>query len=334
MSSAISLRKRFFLKFACFEWVLLIHTIILTLLMRYKLLLQPQPLWGFTIGFEFAGTTFLFSVICAVLRFLYLWIRKGREAAVRFARSLLRVSQAIDWVRILFWINLAAFGYIWLKVFLPLLNARVFDAALYKIDLFIHFGVDPNRFLIALFPYPWFLQLMDKEYILYHPSIIAGVSWFLIASSRSNRFRLVGAYTVMWIVSAWLYLAVPSLGPCYKLPEDYLQIQKYMPMISAEQTMLIRHYFFIRSSADKAIGMAIPLLGVAAFPSMHVGAQCFLAFWARKRNRFLFILFSVLTFLTFIASLVSGWHYAVDGYAGVLLAYVCARLFDKPKRKM
>ena len=35
-------------------------------------------------------------------------------------------------------------------------------------------------------------------------------------------------------------------------------------------------------------------------------------------------LFFVLTFFTFLGSLVTGWHYAVDGYAGFLLAAVLA----------
>ena len=37
----------------------------------------------------------------------------------------------------------------------------------------------------------------------------------------------------------------------------------------------------------------------------------------------LFALFAVLTALTLFTSVVSGWHYAIDGYAAVALAWLC-----------
>jgi membrane-associated phospholipid phosphatase len=58
-------------------------------------------------------------------------------------------------------------------------------------------------------------------------------------------------------------------------------------------------------------------------PSLHVGAQAFFMFFARRRSKVLFALFAALTAVTFFTSVVSGWHYAIDGYAGLLLAWAC-----------
>jgi len=44
--------------------------------------------------------------------------------------------------------------------------------------------------------------------------------------------------------------------------------------------------------------------------------------FARGRSRALFVLFAALTAVTFFTSVVSGWHYAIDGYVALLLAWV------------
>ena len=63
-------------------------------------------------------------------------------------------------------------------------------------------------------------------------------------------------------------------------------------------------------------------LGVAAMPSLHVGAQAFLMFFARRRSRAVFLIFAVLTAVTFFTAVASGWHYAIDGYVALVLAWV------------
>lgn len=67
---------------------------------------------------------------------------------------------------------------------------------------------------------------------------------------------------------------------------------------------------------------------------LHLGVnpnRFLLALWARRRHRPLSVLFTVLTAATFVGSLVTGWHYAVDGYTGLLLAWAGARLSGPPR---
>lgn len=335
MRFAITLERRFFLPgIKPVEVIILVHCFLLFLTLKYVLLLEPQPVWGLTIGIPFLKLILVVTAGALVLRALLCWGIKGRLQAVKYLRSFLRPVLALDLVRMLIWIGLTVYGYAWLKVFVPLMNPRSYDSLLYQIDNFVHFGLNPNRFLIALFPYPWFLQFLDFEYTMYHRTVIGGLCWFLVASTRSERYRFVGAYSLLWLMGSWLYLAAPSLGPCYTLSGDYVEVKKSMPEIAEFQDLLIRHYFSLRQPKGHEISMAIPAFGVAAFPSLHIAAQCFLAFWARRRNRLLFVAFVVLAFFTFIASLISGWHYAIDDYAAVAMAYLCVRLFEKRKPQM
>lgn len=330
MRFAITLKKRYFLPgIKPIEIVLLAHSLVLLWILRSYLGLEPQPLWGLTIGVPFLKLILYVTAGALVLRALLIRGFQGRPEVSRYLRSVLRPVLALDLARILIWIGLTVYGYAWLKVFVPLINSRTYDSLLYRIDNFVHFGLNPNRFLIALFPYPWFLRFLDNAYSIYHYTVIGGLCWFMVASTRSERYRFVGAYALLWVMGSWLYLVVPSLGPCYTLPGDYVEVKKVMTKCAEFQDLLIRHYFSIRQPKGREITMAIPAFGVAAFPSLHVAGQFFLALWSRRRNRLLFVTFTVLTFITLIASLISGWHYAIDDYAALAMAYVCVWLFEK-----
>jgi hypothetical protein len=62
--------------------------------------------------------------------------------------------------------------------------------------------------------------------------------------------------------------------------------------------------------------------GVAALPSLHVAVLALFAM-GTWRWRALSIVLWVLTAVTFVGSMALAWHYAVDGYLGVALAYAC-----------
>ena len=64
----------------------------------------------------------------------------------------------------------------------------------------------------------------------------------------------------------------------------------------------------------------------AAMPSLHVGLHFFFFLWSRRRARPLVVFFALATVLTFMGSILTGWHYAVDGYVGMLLAWICYRI--------
>jgi hypothetical protein len=64
-------------------------------------------------------------------------------------------------------------------------------------------------------------------------------------------------------------------------------------------------------------------------PSLHVGVHFLFALWARRHAPRLFLPCTLATALTFLGSLTTGWHYALDGYAGMLLAWGAVALADR-----
>ena len=60
--------------------------------------------------------------------------------------------------------------------------------------------------------------------------------------------------------------------------------------------------------------------GISAMPSIHLAIATVYALLAFNVRRWLGVVFCGNLILTQVGSVILGWHYAVDGYAGILLA--------------
>jgi hypothetical protein len=265
-----------------------------------------------------------------LLRALLVAVREGRGRAALLLRAGTRPTALVDVARFVLVTVLAAYGYTWLKVFVPLLNPALHDAALARLDTAIHAGLNVNRFAIELLPFPALWRALDGYYALFLATVLGGLGWFASALSLRERARFAAGFALLWLTGSWLYLALPSLGPCYAFPADTASIRSSLPLQTATQQALIHQYHRVRGLSPRSgEGMVLnPVFGVAAMPSLHVAAQGFFAFFARKRSRLLFVFYAAATALTFYGSLVTGWHYAVDGYVGLLLGWLCVRVAD------
>ncbi|MCM3875788.1 MAG: phosphatase PAP2 family protein [Thermoanaerobaculia bacterium] len=258
----------------------------------------------------------------------------GRRAPIRAWIRLyaaFRPLSLLDFSRFVLSVSLTSFAYSWLKVTLPLLRPDVlFDDFLYRVETALHGGVNPGLFLQGLFPYAALWQGLDRWYATFIYTVLGGIAWFVSVLSSRERARFATGFSILWILGAWWYLAMPSLGPCFVLKDDYLDVRAAMPTQSAVMDGLYANYGRVRAFHRHAEGTDIySYLGTAAMPSLHVAAQAFFALVARRRSRALFLLFTAATTLTMFGAVVSGWHYAIDVYAGLLLAWGCVRLGER-----
>lgn len=268
--------------------------------------------------------------LAAGIRTLAIAARRGRRSARLFLGLFFRPASLLELLRLLVATAVVSYGYSWLKVFLPRLNSHLADQALYAADNAIHFGVNPNRFVLALFPLPALWRFIDVAYASFVFTLFAGLAWFLSEMSLPERRRFASGFAFLWLVGSWWYLATPSLGPCYVFREDYARVKAHIPMQANAQEILFRQYGAVRKGLPGEIGLN-PAFGIAAMPSLHVAGQAFLALWLRRRHPRAALVAWLVTALTFFGSLVTGWHYAVDGYAGALLAWLAYRwgIFEK-----
>ena len=125
-----------------------------------------------------------------LLRTLLVLRRDGRARAGLLLQAGTRPTVLVDTARFVVFTMLAAHGYTWLKIFLPLLNPALHDAGLARMDAALHFGLNVNRFVIELLPFSGLWRLIDGYYMFFLATILGGLGWFASALSLKERARL------------------------------------------------------------------------------------------------------------------------------------------------
>jgi len=243
-------------------------------------------------------------------------------------RELLGVYRSWGWIgdtiRLAIFSGLWLHTYGWIKLAIPVLHPRLFDQQLWNVDRAICFGYSPNVFLLTLFSSPPMLRVIDATYadVFFISLTIAGI-FFGSSPERRTRINFMNSNTLLWLIGAWLYVALPALGPAYRFPEVWLPLAPLLGRTQHFQRLLMSNYDAVLSSLR---GMQRPiniLFGVAAFPSLHVAFQTLAFLWMRRLTKWGGTLFGIFALFIFIGSIVTGWHYLVDGIAGALLAWGC-----------
>jgi hypothetical protein len=215
------------------------------------------------------------------------------------------------------------------KLRIPIINPFVGDPSFQRIDDAI-FGKSL---------WPWLERTTQASESLrnflesvYFHDYIYFVLLVLLLYLRHDRLGLrwlfqAVAYT--YILGVLITLAYPTLGPCFVRREDYEWIQQSMGMLADTQRNLWRYFSYVVQAgrADMDVTGQV-FMGIAAFPSLHVGHMALLSFVAWKRYRVYTPVVVLMAALTFVATMAFGWHYAVDAIGGIALAWaVCALLW-------
>jgi hypothetical protein len=263
---------------------------------------------------------------------LYAWIRERSPKAY--------LHRIVDWrwlllsVRLWFAVIVFTYTYFCLKVCVPLVNFKLWDEAFWNLDILIHFGFSPSVFLLEVFTRSGLAPLLDLWYSWWLPSVSLSIAFFCAFPQDRMRRRFMLSCVLLWTIGAWLYVALPALGPIYVYNDVWSGAGEQLPHAAGAQQLLWDNYQTVLTGRTGDLRQFNPTRGVAAMPSLHVGAHWLLMLWFYRRARPFFVVAALGTFLTFIASVVTGWHYAVDGFVGILLAqaiYLLAIRWERPR---
>ncbi len=219
---------------------------------------------------------------------------------------------------------LLAEAYVWGKVFVPAINPRTWDGLLAAVDRFLCLGVDPNVALLTIFEGARpAAVLLDRFYGLFVPSMLAVTAWFSTdRPARRKGFFL--AVSIVWSLGLWLYIAVPARGPVFVQSRLWHDVSAVFPIAASTQLRLLENFRSVMAVLQGRHALIAPTLGIGAMPSLHVAAQALFFLWCvRLRTRWRTV-FLVLTGLTFLGAVATGWHWAVDGWAGIVLAVIAS----------
>ena len=261
-------------------------------------------------------------------------------AMLRRDRSYFQVIRTREWIidtlRLIASTAVMVYAYGWLKLVVPVLHSRLFDQQLWDFDRIAFFGMSPNVFFLDVFRANAFLRTIDWSYAnIFYVSTMVAFGYFLSDPSRRVRLAFANGNVVLWLTGAWLYLLVPSLGPAYRFSDLWFVHEAALQRTQMLQAVLMRNYQnVVRAAAGQPHGEIRLIFGIAAFPSMHVAFQMYVFLWMRRLWKSGQLLFGVFLFAIFLGSIITGWHYLIDGIAGIALALACYWAAMKTAREL
>jgi hypothetical protein len=271
---------------------------------------------------------YLRSVV-ELLALAVLWRIAGRlfvKAKRQRWRELVSVRFAVDLVWIAVARGVLADGYVWTKLMVPALHNASYDAAFARWDHALFLGMDPNIFVVSLLrdgP-PFIAYGIDRLYSMFVKFMLVFGAWFSTAPRRGERVGFATAFSLLWLLGVWGYVAFPAVGPAFVSEGLWQQVRDIMPHAVGMQAILSRNYADVhRVVAGESVPLQ-PLYGVAAMPSLHVAVPVLYCLWAAIHGSKLRTPLLLVSLGMFVGSLASGWHYAVDGLVGAVLAAAAA----------
>ncbi len=204
------------------------------------------------------------------------------------------------------------------------------DTALAEIDRIVHFGRHPHEWLMPLLGSPAVLKLFNIVYNLWFFVLVASI---IVAASLGRnqqlRHRYLMSFMLVWLIGGFfMAMGYSSAGPCFYgrigLGDLYAPLMDHLHAASSHYTL------WALDTQDKLwagfTGERPGTAGISAFPSMHVATATLFVLAARHMHRAVFWFTVANWVMIMTGSVVLAWHYAIDGYAGALIAIALWRI--------
>lgn len=180
------------------------------------------------------------------------------------------------------------------------------DETLAATDRFMF--VDPQAIALAIHPA---LPTLGIFYGLWHAAHLGGILWVVHWRSQEKARHIV-SFMLTWMIGMFLAYVFSSAGPIF--------VGLYDPEIAPETVRRPAEFLWANYQAQGALIGG----GISAFPSMHVAIAAWLAIVLRDRG---FAWLGICYLLgIFVCSVVLGWHYVLDGVAGVGIAVLADKI--------
>ena len=267
-------------------------------------------------------------IVVVILRFVqYVFFEKPQSPIRAFAAEsrdlVVRPSRLINALPVFAAMIFFNKAMVELKPAIPMINPFSWDVSFMDLDRALHFGFDPWMILQPVMGFDLVTYGVNFLYNFWFVVLFGAWFWFGFRDTASElRTRFFLAYMLIWWIGGGLLAVMfSSAGPVYYgnlglSPDPFTGLFAYLHEVDGRIPL-----WFLKTQAMLWDGYTgkIPALGISAMPSMHnASAMLFaLTFWRVKP--WIGLLFAAYAAVILLGSVHLGWHYAVDGYAGIAI---------------
>ena len=210
-----------------------------------------------------------------------------------------------------------------IKMWVPLLNPRSYDASYFAVDRRFHLLIEGLRSLRHGIAYV--LPRPDIWYQVGFFSMFSLSFWYHAAGTRRWHYHNVVALSLTELIGGLSYLVAPAVGP-------FIFERGDSAMATAAQMRMYEQFHAFRAHGASWLhlhGSAYFSAPLAAMPSLHLAAAFVIAYYAvRARLAIAPVAIAVVGWIA-IESVVARWHYLVDLPAGLVVAGVAIALANR-----
>jgi hypothetical protein len=209
------------------------------------------------------------------------------------------------------------------KTAVPAIVPFYFDPWFEAAERWLHGGRHPWEWLHGFLGQPMRTQVIDNLYIFWFQVQFGVVLWMSLTRRRWLRARFFITYILMYILLGHLMAtAFSSVGPPYygrvvAGTDPFEPLMRYLHGLNDDA---ILYAVDIQARLwDGYVGTYDgPISGIAAFPSLHVGAATVFLLVGLSVHPVAAVLFFAFLVVTLAGSVHLGWHYALDGYVSIV----------------
>lgn len=218
-------------------------------------------------------------------------------------------------------------SFVALKEAIPEINPFAWDRTFADWDRALHFGTLPWEYLQPVLGHAPATAAIAVVYNLWIVVMFGCLFWQAF-TGRASRLRLqfLLAFAFTWFIGGNILAVIfSSAGPCFYgqlglTPDPYAAEMDYLRAAAADWPVWsVRVQDMLWHSYATGDGL---VKGISAMPSIHVTSSAVMMFLGWRTGRAAGIALSLFAATILVGSVHLGWHYAVDGYAGIGLATV------------